>query len=440
MIRLKTIIAGHVCWMCCLTIFVQPNIALHQAGIPQAQEKVENTTSAPTQLLPNVNWDVDWNVSRQRPGYPLLKRVKHFPVHPAAAASGAYHHHPQITYSHDKFFATWSNHPSGEDGPGQQVLGAFSRDGMNWNSMGVVFPPRDNVRVSTANGRSLVASPFIKCDKRLFAVAVLNDGVGYGSFETPVTGTPDSEQKTPEFRKRIRKPHGFLVREVYEPNKFGPIFWLGDRKPPSPKKGFSDVESTFVSAAEREILLSNLREPLALSPFDFGSPKTEVNGKDGSLLCEPTTIQTDDGLLIRYLRDLTGSQKMYVQFFKGQGSSWTLPKKTNIPDAPSKSVLGKTPSGLYFLIGNQVGSKRGTRRDPLTIGLSNDAAKFDRAFAIRWRAPKFQIPRQQQTEDGRGRGFQYPSFVIVRDALWVIYSVNKEAIDVSCVDFLEISK
>jgi len=53
---------------------------------------------------------------------------------------------------------------------------------------------------------------------------------------------------------------------------------------------------------------------------------------------------------------------------------------------------------------------------------------------LRWRTPKFRTVSQQAEVDGRGTGFQYPSVAVENGNLWVIYSVNKEAIDISRIN------
>ena len=387
--------------------------------------------------LPNVDWSVDWKITRSRPGYPLLRQAQHFMVQPPGKQFGAYHHHPQITYSNGIYFVAWSNHPTGEDGPGQAILGAYSVDGQKWSEMGELFAKQDRTKPSNEFGRSLLASPFIVVKNRVFAVAMMNDSIGYGAYHSPVNGTPQSKIRTDEFPKRIRKGLGFLLRELptsvdsLKAKKCGVTFWMGQSLP-TPKPGFSfAVAKDVLPQSLIGLLRAQMYSPAKKSPWDFELPDAEPIAKDGSPLCEPCTGQTDDGLLIRYFRDLAKSQKLYVQFSRDQGRTWTSATRTNIPDAPSKSVFGRLPDGQYFLVGNQVVSKRGTRRDPLTIGLSPDGTTFHRAYSIRWRTPAFRVPKQQEQRDGRGRGFQYPSFVIADGHLYIVYSVNKESIECS---------
>jgi hypothetical protein len=100
--------------------------------------------------------------------------------------------------------------------------------------------------------------------------------------------------------------------------------------------------------------------------------------------------------------------------------------KTNIPDSPSLTCVGKLPGGQVYLIGNQIPKQ--WRRDPLTIALSKDGFAFDRAWAIRYGAPKIRYKGAH-----KGVGYQYPNATIVGDDLWVVYSVGKEDIGVTRV-------
>ena len=393
---------------------------------------------------PEIQWSSTWNPAPDQPGYPLLENASHFHVHVASVKSGSYNHHPQLTRIGDQFVAAWSNHLTGEDGPGQKVIGAVSADGESWQSLGTLFDSPDHVRKSYENGRFLTAAPFVRVRDRTFAVAILTESVGYGRLDTPVTGNPPSVVKTPEFGKLIMKAHGYLIREVKDSGTFGPIFWFGETKP-EPIEGF-DSYDTFdqtpevnVSRAVAFEIFEQLTQPLSLCPWDFNRAETECIAADGSILCEPATLLGPEQTLVRYLRDLKGSKKLYVQFSDDFGTSWSLATKTQIPDAPSKSRVGQLPDGTWFLIGNQVIAPHLYKRDPITIGLSKDGVVFERAHSIRWKSPQFKVPTQQKKSDGRGWGFQYPDFEIHNGFLWTIYSVNKECVDVSRIPIEDIS-
>ena len=63
----------------------------------------------------------------------------------------------------------------------------------------------------------------------------------------------------------------------------------------------------------------------------------------------------------------------------------------------------------------------------MAISLSRDGLEFDRMAVIRFVAP----PTRYEGKAKGGGGYQYPHSVVVGESLWVIYSVNKEDIEVA---------
>ena len=152
-------------------------------------------------------------------------------------------------------------------------------------------------------------------------------------------------------------------------------------------------------------------------------------GDDGHHLCEPTVYRRPDGVYVKLFRDCTGGSAKSLRLYAAisrDGHAWTTPVRTSIPDSPSKPTSGMLPDGRVFLIGNQVSRAARPRRDPLVLSLSPDGIRFTWAAAIRSGAPPVRYP-------GRAKipGFQYPSAVVARHALWVIYSIGKEDVAVS---------
>ena len=69
----------------------------------------------------------------------------------------------------------------------------------------------------------------------------------------------------------------------------------------------------------------------------------------------------------------------------------------------------------------------------LAISLSDDGLNFDRCAVIR-----FISPRLRQKGKAKGHGYAYPHSVVMGDDLWLIYSVNKEDIEVCQLSIEEI--
>ena len=401
------------------------------------QQAISQQTPSPK--ASPFTWTPIWQIDRALPGYPLLEDVDHFVVQKPSIAAGAYHHHPQITNFGDHFFACWSSHRSGEDGPGQRVLFSHSSDGIQWSEPVELFPPIDQVKVSTQTGRALTALGFVKAGDDLYAIAEAHQNTGYVTHDQWLSAAPQSLKKEPPFTKRSRKGLGRLIRQVNADATFGEIFWI-DEDPPTAVEGFESfpVVDTKQMPDIAEIKL-NLASPLQSPTWDFKNDTTELLAADGVLLAEPTTWRPMPSRFFRLWRAQNHSFKMYSQT-SNDGTQWSPAIATPIPDAPAKAVATVLPSGETVLVGNQVYDKEEgfdkeeTRRDPLTIGIARNGFNFDRAYSIRWRTPEFRTPPQQAGLDGRGTGFQYPSTLVHNEFLWVIYSVNKEAIDVSRIN------
>ncbi len=72
-------------------------------------------------------------------------------------------------------------------------------------------------------------------------------------------------------------------------------------------------------------------------------------------------------------------------------------------------------------------------RSMLAISLSDDGLIFDRCAVIR-----FIAPRLRQKGKAKGNGYAYPHSVVMGKKLWLIYSVNKEDIEICQLSIPEI--
>lgn len=80
-------------------------------------------------------------------------------------------------------------------------------------------------------------------------------------------------------------------------------------------------------------------------------------------------------------------------------------------------------------------SARQGGRQMLAISLSKDGLNFGRMAVIKFAAP----PQRYEGKSKGAGGFQYPHSVVVGKHLWVIYSINKEDIELACIPLSELS-
>ena len=369
-----------------------------------------------------VRWAIPQpDKSKPADGYAVLEGVEHVDLFHATPEHGHYCHHPHITHHKGGFYATWSNHATGEDGPGQRVYYSISSDGKTWRPFGACFASIGAMRPCGETGRVLTANGLVVVDDTVYAIAEVDDKFGGPDGKRQLA---EAEKQTGREIRRNRFGWGRLVRAMRPDASLGPIFWLV-RDPPQPIDAapqFPDCRDPRYAATAKRIN-AILADPVTMCAWDFRFHTNWTYAADGHMLCEPTAYRRPDGVVVKLGRDLQGSRRLYAALSRDGGKTFAPAVPTAIPDSPSKSFTGLLPDGRIYLIGNQA-----IGRDPLVIGLSRDGATFDWAAAIRAGAPKVRHPGR-----AKGAGFQYPSAVVARDALWVIYSIGKEDVAVSRV-------
>ncbi len=353
---------------------------------------------------------------------------------------GAYSHHPHIIFHSGLMYATWSNHLRDEDGPGQRILMRISKDlGETWlpdlKLMPIIlFPSLDrwmyrdeeiteNNRAGTSNGFAVIRN-----GQELYAI---NEVLPCASMQD--------------------KGNGRLTRRIYDNGTLGEIFWL-ETKAPSTPKGFPvypDLSNPEFTKTGTEILeyLGN-KTRAHLPTWDFKGPRntsTEIepgnsgSPGDGHSLCEPTTsFRTKDGLLAMFWRDLgirntkIKSHRLYLSYSSDEGKNWSIPETTTFPDACSRPCAGNLPDGTAFLINNPGGFHNGENsRKLLALSLASDGKNFNNIFTIKVASDTLRFKGQAK------HSYQaaYPHAQVVKDYFFIIYSINKEDIEI-CRIFL----
>jgi len=250
--------------------------------------------------------------------------------------------------------------------------------------------------------------------------------------------TDVTEWQRPDAKKiKPRIKIGLLCRAVHPDGTMGNIFWLSD-DPPAPVTDFPAYPAGEPSLIAK--FNAYFRQPAHAPQLNFGR-KAHPNSDDEHGMAEPVPAwRLDDGTWVRLYRDsgsihartlreeeASKSRRNYVAFSFDNGKSWTMPTRTSFPDACARSNAGKLPDGQVYVINNvlPLPTKNGGR-SLLAISLSRDGLTFDRMSVIRFVAP-------QQRYRGRSKsvGYAYPHSTVVGEHLWVIYSVNKEDIEIA---------
>jgi hypothetical protein len=314
------------------------------------------------------------------------------------------------------------------------VLYARSRDGVSWSEAVELFPPMQEVRPSEEKGLVLTAMRWVVVDGQLYAVAMCHANAGFENRER----THRSDRRDHEHPFRARRPHDAVCRQVAPDGQtFGPLVPTGPDLPvpADPAVTIADWEDEGVRSVGTAVRAA-LQVPGNIPAWQPPGIRIPRAG-DGGRLCEPTVYRTADGRFMMLLRDDAYSHRMYASL-SADGRTWETAVPTDIPDSPGLTTSLTLPDDTVLLIGNQMAPEfdnpdevRHYDRDPLTVAVSRDGYRFERAFALRcgqqqWRTPPAEI-------HGRGGGAQYPSAVIDAGTLYVQYSMGKEDIWVSSI-------
>ena len=383
--------------------------------------------------MPVVKWTV-----HEAPDfrYQFLDNVKTTELLHATPETGTFNLHGYLTYYKGVLFACWDSQARDENTSGQHGVFRYSTDdGETWSDLKSLFPSlADNVPASETEQPNpfQTSQGFVKIADRLYVVTCVDKALN---------------EKVYRYNEVSRIRIGFLAREVRADGTPGDIFWLSDTAP-EPEPGYPAYP------AGDPVLVAKInayfKEPANLLQLLF-RPREHPDSDDDHRMTEPTPPwRLDDGTWVRLYRDagsihaknraeleVSKSRRNYAAFSFDDGKTWTTPTWTSFPDSCARSNAGKLPDGQVYVINNILTmppSKGG--RSMLAISLSRDGLNFDRMAVIQFVAP----PQRYQGKAKRSNGFQYPHSIVVGEYLWVIYSVNKEDMEVARIPLSELYK
>lgn len=344
-------------------------------------------------------------------GYPAVPEVRHQVIYRGDRDNGAYNHHSNLFWFDNRFYAMWSNHRYGEDGPGQRVLYATSADGVNWSAAEELFPSPVEMTRQKSAGSYLAAGELFVWDGRLFGRASGHEIDYWENKErTSRSHAYDSTHIYPHYVH-----YNSICREIKPDGTLGKIFVYGRNPPPA----------DYPISAQNEV------EPRVRTP---GRMSCRAQGVDTSRLCEPAFFRTSDNQYGVLLRDDHFSHRKYVSY-SGDGINWPAAEPTNIPDSPSMTVALSGNDGSVLFIGNHmapafdVPTPRHYGRDPLMITYSPDGYRLVRSYAVKSGPHSYTVPQNEVF--GRGGAAQYPAALVRDGKVYVMYSSGKEDIMIS---------
>ena len=355
--------------------------------------------------------------------------AEHFLIFRGRPGMG-YNHHHQITSLDARLFATWSDAPASEDEPGQHMVVAVSDDhGETWSAPRALVPPQPG-----EHGPAIVSSMGIRVHQgRMTAyygyydytreglACYAEDGCGRKGdpavhFQQGThTGIMVSGDAGSTWRGPVARIDRFMPNLRPQPLRSGRLILPGQLWYPYSDDPFG--VSGWTIAGISRLPSDYLDDP---EGFSYGAR----HRGDPRHLCEGSFFQTDDGVVHMMLRmhDAT-LQTLAVTESGDDGRTWSEPMFSDYTDCQCRFHFGRLPDGRYF--GVSCPDVR-YHRTPMILAASRDGVHFDRHYVL----------GDEPSTGPRLKGFHkvgrygYPSYHIVGDTMFVIYSIEKEDIAV----------
>lgn len=320
----------------------------------------------------------------------------------------SYNHHQAICKFGGQFVATWSSGLKHEDYVGQQIHLATSTDCMSWSEpTPVVETPLDSGLVRNNAG--------LWCDgKRLYSFVGVAQDFGRDKAGPGMSVLKDQQVRLDVYESTDMRSwtlHERVCENIYLFE--GPRMTAGGRLLCAGR----DLNDSH------GILLIWEQKSFPDNPKVIDLPVTPGGVRPGQC----TWYQTDDGRVWLFAREYTMSCHLALAWSDDEGDTWSELLPTDFPNTFSRAYAGRFPDGRYFIVGNNYDIF--LERRHMLIALSDDGITFDRQYELISGNTTRRI-------DGRHKedGYHYPNCCLDGSNLVVIYSVNKEDIEVGVLD------
>lgn len=370
--------------------------------------------SDPVRLQTSVQVDVDVHDARLRPAigassYQVLRANR---THPELADSfgWTYNHAAMLAYWNGRFYLEYLSNPVGEHEPPGQTLLVTSTDGRNWGKPVVVFPPYKAPAGAEAH-MPAKSTGYMMHQRMGFYVA------------------PNGKLLISAFYGHAPNPFraggiGRVVREVLRDGSFGPIYFVRYNTG-TPWNEHNTAYPNYTKSPDsafREACQSLLADKLITEQWHDEDPQAAgIRGQCSAV----SYYHRADGKVVGICKNANSS------ISADEGKTWSPVIRSRTLVTNNAKVWGqRTSDGRYALVYNPV--TYGSHRWPLAISTSKDGELFDTLNLVNG-----EVPVRRFLGRAKDFGVQYVRGIAEGNgnpgdnAIWVVYSGNKEDIWIS---------
>ena len=329
-------------------------------------------------------------------------------VYSGRADTYAYSHHQAICKFGDRYVAAWSNGFAHEDAVGQEPHYARSCDGATWSA--------DRPIVKTDPATGMVRNMAGLYADQHYLYAFVGRAKPRETAEPGMTSIVTKAMQLDLYRtKDLETWEEFpgIADDIY--------LFEGPRPTADGKLLCSGIHQSHWG--EATVLIWDDPSDLTTRPRSL-----ILSGEEEGIVPEQGTwYQTDSGRIYLWQRDGGHLTRLALNWSDDGGETWSPMISTDFPNSYSRARAGRLHDGRFYIIGNNCDQY--LNRHYMHIALSDDGECFDRMYTLLEGSTTRRVPGRHKED-----GYHYPNSIVDGDKLLVVYSVNKEDIEVATVD------
>lgn len=390
-----------------ITVFLVTNV---QAQVQDTARFIDNT-------LPNL----DYHHGQLRPvlGVHNIQILRANREHPqmAEGTGWTYNHAPNMAYWNDTFFVQYLSNPVSEHEPPGQTLLATSKDGYDWSTPEVLFPPYDIPDGTEKNGAVAKDVQSVMHQRMGFYVSENNR-----LLTLAYHGLVIAEDDDPNDGEGI----GRVVREIKPDGSLGPIYFINYNEGWSEENTYypyctSSEDEGFIEACD-ELRNTPLMVQQWVEEADRDDPLIPLKYQFKAL----SYYHLPDRRVVGFWKHAVTS----ISTDEGQTWEYHPDRAPGFVTANAKQWAQRTSDGRYALVYNPSEEYRW----PLAVSVSDDGLEYRDLLLI-----SGEIPPRRYIGAYKSYGPQYVRGILEGNGtppdgnMWLSYSMNKEDIWVGSV-------